>query len=47
MKHTRKNRILDRANRAQRQGQAGNAIKLHILASEVKTIKHGPEREAG
>lgn len=32
-------RIRKRAQKAQREGKAGDAIKLHMLASEAKTIK--------
>jgi len=36
-------RIRDRAKKAQRKGKAGDAIKLHMLASEAKTIKDKKE----
>ena len=39
-----KHRIIARAEQVQRAGHAGNAIKVHILAAEVKTIREGPER---
>jgi len=32
-------RIRKRAKKAQRDGKAGDAIKLRILASEAKTVK--------
>ena len=44
MEPDQKQRILTRAVKAQREGKAGDAIKLRILASEVKTIRYGPAR---
>lgn len=38
-----KQRILRNAERLQRQGKAGDSIRLRLLAAEVKTIKYGPE----
>ncbi|MBO9602590.1 MAG: hypothetical protein J7496_08790 [Novosphingobium sp.] len=32
-------RIRKRAQKAQRDGNAGAAVKLHILASEAKTVR--------
>lgn len=40
----RQARILHRARLAQRQGRAGDAIRLHMLASEIRTVRVGPER---
>lgn len=37
-------RITARARQAQRNGKAGEAIKLWILAGEAKTIRYGAER---
>lgn len=46
MEPDQKQRILTRAIKAQREGKAGEAIKLRILANEVKTIRYGAERKA-
>ncbi len=41
MEPDQKQRILTRAVKAQREGRAGDAIKLRILANEAKTIRYG------
>lgn len=38
-----KQRILRNAERKQRQGKAGDSIRLRLLAAEVKTMRSGEE----
>lgn len=38
-------RILRKAERLQRQGKAGDSIRLRLLAGEIRTMKYGPEIE--
>lgn len=35
-------RILRNAERLQRQGKAGDSIRLRLLAGEIRTVREGP-----
>jgi hypothetical protein len=39
---TQRERLLANARRFQKRGKVGDAIRLHMLASEVRTIRYAP-----